>query len=64
MKKLPINARVHVDGQANQWPYERVVDTGRILSYAKPNLYLVRLDQNREYLLFRRSDLTIIPEKV
>lgn len=56
MKKIAIGEKVHVDGQANQWPFERVVDDGVILDNAKG--YLVKLKQHRENLIFKRRDLT------
>jgi hypothetical protein len=56
MKKIPIGTEVHVDGQANQWPFERIVDTGIVLDNSKG--YLVQLKQHRENLIFKRKDLT------
>ena len=58
MKKLPIGQRVHVDGPANQWPFERVVGDGIIIDNAKG--YLVQLIRNREILIFKRRDLSPI----
>lgn len=56
MRKIPIGTEVEVDGQANQWPFERIVDTGIILDNIKG--YLVELKNNRENLIFKRSELT------
>jgi len=56
MKKIPIGTLVEVDGPANQYPYERIVDTGIVLDNARG--YLVQLTQHRENLIFRRKDLT------
>ena len=56
MKKIPIGTKVHVDGQANQYPFERIVDDGIVLDNIKG--YLVALNQHRENLIFKRKDLT------
>lgn len=56
MMKIAIGTKVHVDGQANQWPFERIVDDGIILDNTKG--YLVQLKQHRENLIFKRKDLT------
>lgn len=56
MKKIPIGARVKVDGPANQWPFERIVDAGIVVDNAKG--YLITLRQHRENLIFKRRDLT------
>lgn len=55
MKKIPIGATVHVDGQTNQWPFERIVDDGIVLDNQKG--YLVKLKKHRENLMFKRRDL-------
>lgn len=57
MKKIPVGTPVKVDGQANQWPFERIVDNGIILDNTKG--YLVKLERNRENLIFKRNELTI-----
>ena len=60
MKKLSIGAKVSVNGVANQWPFERICDTGTILdNVGKGRAYLVALDVGRESLLFFRRDLSI-----
>jgi DnaJ-class molecular chaperone len=53
----PINVgdTVHVDSQANQWPYERVVDDGTIVDITQRR-FLVALKQHRETLSFPRKD--------
>jgi hypothetical protein len=56
MKKIPIGAAVKVDGPANQWPFERIVDVGIIIDNTKG--YLVKLWRNRENLIFKRRDLS------
>ena len=59
MTRLPRNTRVHVDGLADQWPFERIVDEGIILettSKTRPK-YLVQLITHRENLMFLRSEL-------
>lgn len=64
MQKLPHAAPVHIDGPANQWPFERVVDTGVIIGYNSKQGYLIQLKQHRENLYFRRRDLRVIAQKV
>jgi hypothetical protein len=59
MKKLPIEQKVHIDGPADQWPFERVVGDGVILDNTGRK-YLVGLKSNRENLLFFRRDLSPI----
>lgn len=59
--KIPIGARVHVDGMANQWPFERVVDDGTILDNMRG--YLVQLDQHRENLRFFRRDIELLTKE-
>ena len=56
MKKIPIGATVKVDGPANQWPFERIVDGGIVVDNTRG--YLVTLRQHRENLIFKRRDLT------
>lgn len=56
MKKIPIGASVKVDGPANQYPFERIVDTGIVLDNARG--YLVKLQTHRSNWIFRRKDLT------
>jgi hypothetical protein len=56
MKKIPIGATVKVDGPANQWPFERIVDAGIVVDNTKG--YLVTLRAKRENLIFKRRDLT------
>lgn len=58
MKKIPIGTKVFVDGPANQWPFERIVDDGVILDNRKG--YLVKLKTLRENLMFHRCDLTVL----
>ena len=58
MTKIEIGTRVKVDGQANQYPFERIVDEGIVLDNAKG--YLVQLKKGRENLIFKRYDLTPI----
>ena len=62
MKRIPIKTRVHVNGAANQWPFERIVDTGIILDNCNSarSGYLVQLLEHRENLIFRRRDLVPI----
>jgi hypothetical protein len=60
MKKIPIGTAVHVDGPANQHPFERVVDDGIVLDNTKG--YLVQLKQHRENLIFKRRDLSVTPD--
>ena len=59
MKKIPVGTKVKVDGGANQWPFERLVDTGTVIAQHPHGGYLVKLDQHRENLFFLRRDLTI-----
>jgi len=58
MKKIPIGATVYVDGPANQWPFERIVDDGVILDNHKG--YLIQLKHRRENLMFHRRDLSLV----
>ena len=59
MHRLPQSAQVHVDGPANQWPFERVVDNGTIIGHHPKQGYLVQLKQHCENLYFRRRDLVL-----
>lgn len=58
MRILPNDTKVSVSGPANQWPFERICDTGVILGHTKRG-YLVRLIRGRENLIFKRRDLTV-----
>ena len=60
--KIPIGAKVEVDGPANQAPFERIVDFGEVLDNAKG--YLVKLHRNRENLIFKRRDLYEVKAEV
>jgi hypothetical protein len=62
MKKIPIKTGVQVDGSADQWPFERIVDTGIVLDNSNSPRYgyLVQLLEHCENLIFRRRDLTPI----
>lgn len=55
MKKIPIGTIVKVDGQANQWSFERIVDSGTVLDNRRG--YLIQLNSRRENLIFKRTDL-------
>ena len=61
MRKLRIGEWVKVDGPAPQWPFERIVDVGEILSQERRG-YLVRLERGRENLIFPRKSLTPEPK--
>jgi hypothetical protein len=58
--KLSVGSIVHVDGPANQPPFERIVDEGVILSWERQHGYLVQLHRHKENLLFRRQDLSFV----
>lgn len=59
--KIPVDSRVAVSGTSNQWPYERISDTGTVIARDnRKRPYLVALDKGRENLLFFRRDLTEI----
>ena len=58
MQKIPVDTTVMVDGIANQWPFERIVQRGIVVDNERG--YLVRLYTNREILRFLRKDLTVI----
>ena len=61
MQRLPLQATVRVDGPANQYPFERIVDDETIIGYDARQGYLVVLKRHRENLYFRRRDLNIRP---
>jgi hypothetical protein len=58
MKKLPLQTAVHVDGPADQFPFERTVDDGIVIGYHPRQGYLIALKQHRENLYFKRRDLS------
>lgn len=62
MKKLRIGEWVKVDGPANQWPFERIVDVGEVIDQCRHGGYIVKLEVHRENLFFRRRDLTSQPK--
>lgn len=59
MNKLPIGSTVHVNGYADQAPFERIAEDGTIIEHARRG-YLVNLHTKRENLIFKRRELSLI----
>jgi hypothetical protein len=67
MNKIPVGTLVKVDGPANQYRFERIVDEGIVIDNnsmgCRNARYLVSLSEHRETLRFPRTSLSLIPNR-